>query len=507
MTVSGTSPLGAEMTIEMDCLRGGFHISLVVPANNPAWRAEVTRIDLDDPSNGQIKVRGLTDIPPSTINNLVDYEIPVGCKQEYIYSVWDGTTLADELRLYPPESLRETCGVNYVLRDLMNPQESISVNFCFGTIDTMSYAIRAGIFNVIGRRDPVVVTDSQEMARGTLRFLSHNRDELYDLRRLLTELGNPLLFQLAHKYELGRKGVMYMMPLATTERWLPDGRIPQHVFEVEIVEVSAPPTSHILTKSGIPFDTSGFVGLPWLNRAGGAEVPNGTTTHTVNFGFTATAGRLLVLVAGGNSTVAHTVSGYTERVNSGNAFGNVTILTKTAAGGETSAPIVHTGTLANVVWQVYEFDAAGTWTASAQLADGTMTFPTLSGLPGVSIPQLVMAAFARGSMVTTASASADGWTGTTVEHADAYAVGGSAGFWMANAHEPQVTATSVTPAATITGSGNFSGSPWIKVVFALNVAVLTDPDWPSGGMLQRYATFSEMALSGKSFADVYFDVP
>ena len=138
----------------------------------------------------------------------------------------------------------------------MNPQDTIDISFCLGVFESMEYTVRAGVFNVIGRRDPVIMTDTTEMGRGTLRFISHNRDELYDLRRLLVTMPNPLLLQVEHKYELGRDGVLYFMPLSVAERWLPDARIPQHVFEAEFIEVSPPPLSDVLTKSGIPFDVA-----------------------------------------------------------------------------------------------------------------------------------------------------------------------------------------------------------------------------------------------------------
>ena len=197
---------------------------------------------------------GLQDIPPNTIKNVVDYEIPVGCLHRYIFGAWLDGELIDAVTVEPPETLRDDCGQVRILRDLLNPQETIDISFCFGVFEEMAYAVRAGVFNVIGRRYPSLLPTAWKWGRGTLRFISHNRDELYDLRRLLTEAASPLLFQLEHMYELGRSGVFYIMPMSVTERWLPYARLPQHVFEAEIVEISPPPLSEVITKSGIPFD-------------------------------------------------------------------------------------------------------------------------------------------------------------------------------------------------------------------------------------------------------------
>ena len=254
---TGVSPGGAQIAITLDCVMAGFHISLITPNYSSGSYSTMRRIDLDSPTRKRVEVRGIVKIPRNTIVDIVDYEIPVGCLQEYIFQTWNSSgTLIDELRLQPPQTLAENCGMTQILRDLMRPQDTIDVSFCLGTITEMDYAIRSGVFNVIGRRDPVVVNDSQEFARGTLSFMSRNRQELYDLRELLTTLANPLLFQLRHVYELGRDGVLYMMPLGVRERWLPDGRIPQHVFDVEFVQVSPPPTAVVLTKEGIPFNSA-----------------------------------------------------------------------------------------------------------------------------------------------------------------------------------------------------------------------------------------------------------
>ena len=253
----GLSPGGAQVAITLDCPMGGFQISVITPNYPVGSYSTMKRIDLDGPDRQRVEVRGLVNVERNTIKDVVDYEIPVGCLQEYIFQTWNSAgDLIDELRLSPPQTLTDNCGTDQILRDLMNPQGTIDTSFCLGVIEEVNYNIRSGVFNVIGRRDPVVVTDSQEFARGTLRFISHTRDELYDLRRLVATLGNPLLFQMRHVYELGRRGVLYMMPLNVRERWLPDARIPQHVFEVEFVEVSPPPASLILTKPGIPFDAA-----------------------------------------------------------------------------------------------------------------------------------------------------------------------------------------------------------------------------------------------------------
>ena len=51
---------------------------------------------------------------------------------------------------------------------------------------------------------------------------------------------------------------------------------------------------------------------PWINKTSGTAARNGTTSHTISFGFTSTTGNLLVVIISGD--VTHTVTGWTEQL-------------------------------------------------------------------------------------------------------------------------------------------------------------------------------------------------
>ena len=80
--------MGTEITATIDCLHSGMLLSVIVDNYPAGTLSKVTRIDLDNPGQGEIGVRGLVDIPPSAIKNVVDYELPVGCRHQYVFGAW-----------------------------------------------------------------------------------------------------------------------------------------------------------------------------------------------------------------------------------------------------------------------------------------------------------------------------------------------------------------------------------------------------------------------------------
>jgi hypothetical protein len=211
---------------------------------------------------------------------------------------------------------------------------------------------------------------------------------------------------------------------------------------------------------------------PVINRSSGSAARNGTTSHTVDFGFTSTTGNLLVFLAGG--AVTHDISGWTQRLAPVNS-GELAVFTKTSA-GESSATVTHNGSNYSIGWAVYEFPAGTTYTDGAEETAADDTWPALTGLPGTE--QFLIAGLERvaGSTAATGFNASDwGGGGTWVEDLDSFVAdnGSTDGYGMAVVSQSRYTSTSITPTATINLSGSWTTTDRQKVVFALDV--------PAGG--------------------------
>lgn len=219
---------------------------------------------------------------------------------------------------------------------------------------------------------------------------------------------------------------------------------------------------------------------PWINKTSGISARNGTTTHTIPLGFTPTSGNFLQFVVGG--AVTHTNAGWTERV-APVSNGELSVFTKTSDGTETTFVDTVNGSNFPVVWAAYEFPAGTTWTGSVSNANASTNngFSQLTGLPGTAqVAFGVMGVYSgvgNGSAVITAAT----WTTPWVEDAEqAAVVSGTDGYSIAVGHQINVTATSITPTASITTSGS-PGSTGDRqtVTWAINATPV--PRWPRTG--------------------------
>jgi hypothetical protein len=202
-------------------------------------------------------IRGLVDITDSVLTTIIDIEVPLDKPVRY-YMLQNATTPVNfttaTSRFYvDSEPLQNTCGFSQVLRDLYSPTIDFTTQFCLGTIDQTQFGVRAGVFPVLGRRSPVVAIDDSDTMGGTIIFIAQNELELEALRKMFAD-PDPMLLQTVG-YNFGANGVLFFQPLTITEKWLPDGRIPQHVFEVEYVEVMSPPLSVVFSRALTTYDT------------------------------------------------------------------------------------------------------------------------------------------------------------------------------------------------------------------------------------------------------------
>lgn len=203
---------------------------------------------------------------------------------------------------------------------------------------------------------------------------------------------------------------------------------------------------------------------PWLNFASGTAPRNGTTSHTINFGFTSTSGSLLVVIVHG--AVTHTASGWTEQAQPV-ATGELSLFTKTST-GDSSITVTHNGSNYPVNWVVYEFPAGSTQTGIDSTTGSNDTMPGLTGLPGAE--QVVIAALGRVTIGAETGASISP-SAPWVEDADLFsAASGTDGTYLAVVRQINVTATSITPTITPTYSGTWSNGSREKISAAFNVA-------------------------------------
>lgn len=202
---------------------------------------------------------------------------------------------------------------------------------------------------------------------------------------------------------------------------------------------------------------------PFLHLNRGTAARNGTTSHTINFGFTSTSGNMLAVIVYGG--VTHAASGWTEQLSPVSS-GELSVFTKTSA-GDSSITVTHNGSDYPVPWVAYEFPAGSTWTGGTSSNNSAETLPTLSGLPGTA--QLIIAARGRVAGSTAATASDAAWTSPFAEDADLFAAhnGSTDGAYLTVAHATGVTSTSVTPVSTTSYGGTWVVPDKQYVVFAI----------------------------------------
>lgn len=179
-----------------------------------------------------------------------------------------------------------------------------------------------------------------------------------------------------------------------------------------------------------------------LNQASGVAGRNGTTSHTITFGWSAGTGTLVTLIIFG--AVTHAISGgWTERLAPVNS-GELSVFTATGA-GQSSVTVTHNGADYATLWVAVE--TPGAWVGGVGGSSADDILPPLSGLPGTAVT--VISAHGRVSATATDAASAS-WLGMTELYDAVRARNVTDGGWLTVAYLAGVTATSYTPAMTPT---------------------------------------------------------
>lgn len=208
---------------------------------------------------------------------------------------------------------------------------------------------------------------------------------------------------------------------------------------------------------------------PWINKASGNVTASGTTT-TINFGFTAGSGTLLILIVYAAATNTVSAGGWTERQQPVNSAEH-SLFTATGA-GQTGVVITNNGSGYVTSWICYEFEVGSTYTnSSSQTIGGSDAFIALGSLPGTE--QVIIAAWGRDAGTTT-STSSTSWGSPWVEDVDVNLprVGGvGEAIYHTVAHQINFTGTTITPAPTITWDGSGAAIDRQTVTVAIDVYV------------------------------------
>lgn len=149
---------------------------------------------------------------------------------------------------------------------------------------------------------------------------------------------------------------------------------------------------------------------PYVNLANGAAPRNGTSSHTINFGFTPAANTLLVVVVHGPGTHSTPSTGWVERLST-TGTGELAVYTKFAVGDESSIVVDHSLSNIPLNWIAYAFPVGSGWVAWTGSSPTTDTWPSLSGMPATD--KVILAIRAR--VITSTTGATDiawgsGWT-------------------------------------------------------------------------------------------------
>lgn len=231
----------------------------------------------------------------------------------------------------------------------------------------------------------------------------------------------------------------------------------------------------------------------WVNKASGTAPRNGTTSHTINFGFTSASGSYLILIIHG--AVTNTISGWTE-LQAPISSGECSLFVKTSA-GDSSVTVTHNGSNYPVNWIVYECAAGTAVTSSDSTTGGNDTMPGLTGLPGGSgNEQVIIGALGRVTVggETTASLTV---SAPDVEDLDVFTAqaSGTDGSYLAVTHRLNVTTTTFTPTIAPSYTGSWGNATREKLVAAFNVVPPSSKTPVTGSLDLRWQVRSSVTGS------------
>ena len=219
----------AAPVVSVESAAGRVRLDLTLPTSN-AKSFTVRRTEVV--SGLVVAVRTLIAVPilgPAWQG--YDYEAPIGVTVTYSVVV----TFNDNTTDTSPESstVTWTTDVSW-LKDLQRPERSMVVTVTVSP--ELTYPVTQGVYAVLGRRTPVVVSDVRGSARGSITLATFTLDEHTNMLDVLAS-GFPVLFQWPP--EFGRQLYVSVGQVGDT-RPFRRGDKPARLVALELVEVDAP---------------------------------------------------------------------------------------------------------------------------------------------------------------------------------------------------------------------------------------------------------------------------
>lgn len=208
----------------------------------------VTRIDPD----GQFrKIRSNTGdtIPITGTITLYDYEAPLGYDVVYWFSNYNSSTLAFG-QITPYETRLE--GDTPWLVHVGAPALSTPIDFRIGTNQEEEWDLEQGIFRILGRDIPVVVTGSTRYAPASTLIVGTESEEERERLRLCLADGTPLLLNIPASMHLGIRTAYIAVGSVRPKRRSDIGSDPSWDFELPYQVVGRPAGG---TQASISWDT------------------------------------------------------------------------------------------------------------------------------------------------------------------------------------------------------------------------------------------------------------
>jgi hypothetical protein len=251
------------ITLTADLDSSGRWVLLTLTCTG-ATGATIYRVTAD----GTQAVRGAFEETISGALNAADYEAPQNQTLTYFARVTDGTS-TQESTLVTVAGVVDRGGD--CIFGLTNPLGIVAVNVV-GVPELRSQG-RQDVVQVIGRADPVVVSDVRLYPSGTLTVATLTDDERQDVTALLAD-GQVIAFSPRYA-DYGFSDIWYLAVSNVTEKRVSAlGNRPERFIEMEFQRVAPPPADFVgpafqlwqdVLDAGTSWNTVFTSGATWLS--------------------------------------------------------------------------------------------------------------------------------------------------------------------------------------------------------------------------------------------------
>lgn len=190
-------------------------------------------------SDGTQAVRGAFNVDAAGALVVADYEAPQNTDLTYFARITDGTQTRDSS---PVSAVGTIDRGGDVLFGLTNPLASVDV--IVAGAPELRRAGRQEVVQIVGRADPVVVTDVLSQPSGTLSIITLTAEARNAVLGLVAD-GGIVAFS-PHLPTYGFSDVWYLAVASVTEKRLsPIGHLQERQFDIEFQRVAAPPAQFV----------------------------------------------------------------------------------------------------------------------------------------------------------------------------------------------------------------------------------------------------------------------